>query len=164
MKLRRTTDHQYVVEAVAKALDLLEAFRDSEELSLNEISRRVGLNKSRSFRLLHTLAERGYVEKIADGGRYRLGVKLFERAAHLGRDLRRIAQPFIRQLHEQFNETVNLGIIQDADVLYIDILDSYQACRMAARAGSHTHIYATSLGKPTAAPWPESAAATLRSS
>ena len=73
MKLPRTTDHQYVVEAVAKALDLLEAFRDSEELSLNEISRRVGLNKSRSFRLLHTLAERGYVEKIADGGRYRLG-------------------------------------------------------------------------------------------
>src|SRR3989449_5191675 len=138
MKLPRTTDHQYVVEAVAKALDLLEAFRDSEELSLNEISRRVGLNKSRSFRLLHTLAERGYVEKIADGGRYRLGVKLFERAAHLGRDLRRIAQPFMRQLHEQFNETVNLGVIHDGEVLYIDILESSQAFRMAARAGSRS--------------------------
>src|SRR5437879_12147939 len=94
MKLARLTEGKYLVESVARALDVLETFRDSEELSLSEISRRVGLNKSRSFRLLHTLAERGYVEKIADGGRYRLGVKLFERAAHRGRELRRIAQPF----------------------------------------------------------------------
>src|SRR5947209_17636183 len=163
MKLRRTTDHQYVVEAVAKALDLLEAFRDSEELSLNEISRRVGLNKSRSFRLLHTLAERGYVEKIADGGRYRLGVKLFERAAHIGRESRRIAHPFIRQLHEQFNETVNLGVIHDAEVLYIDILESSQAFRMAARAGSRMPIFSTSLGKAIAAHLPESEVANLLS-
>src|SRR3989441_10228946 len=108
MKLPRTTDHQYVVEAVAKALDLLEAFRDSEELSLNEISRRVGLNKSRSFRLLHALAERGYVEKIAAGGRYMLGAKRFERARPLGSQLMRIAHPFRPPPREQFYETAHL--------------------------------------------------------
>src|SRR5437899_9196330 len=147
MKLARLTERKYLVESVARALDLLETFRDAEELSLSEISRRVGLNKSRSFRLLHTLAERAYVENIADGGQYKLGVKLFERAAHLGRDLRRIAQPFMRQLHEQFNETVNLGVIHDGEVLYIDILESSQAFRMAARAGSRMPIFSTSLGK-----------------
>jgi len=163
MKLARLTEGKYLVESVARALDVLETFRDSEELSLSEISRRVGLNKSRSFRLLHTLAERGYVEKIADGGRYRLGVKLFERAAHLGRDLRRIAQPFMRQLHEQFNETVNLGVIHDGEVLYIDILESSQAFRMAARAGSRMPIFSTSLGKAIAAHLPESEVANLLS-
>src|SRR2546425_6085490 len=108
MKLARLTEGKYLVESVARALDVLETFRDSEELSLNEISRRVGLNKSRSFRLLHTLAERGYVEKIADGGRYRLGAKRFERARPLGSQLMRIAHPFRPPPREQFYETAHL--------------------------------------------------------
>src|SRR2546427_9872762 len=116
MKLARLTEGKYLVESVASALDVLETIRGSEELSLNEISRRVGLNKSRSFRLLHTLAERGYVEKIADGGRYKLGVKLFERAGQLGRDLRRIGQPFMSQTHGQINETGSLGGIHEGVV------------------------------------------------
>src|SRR5690349_14741757 len=80
MKLPRETNDKYVVEAVLKALDVLESFRDSEELQLSEISKRVSLNKSRAFRLLHTLCERGYVERGTDGHRYRLGIKLFEHA------------------------------------------------------------------------------------
>ncbi len=159
MKRPRTIDDKYVVEAVARALDLLEAFCDSEELALNEISRRVGLNKSRSFRLLHTLARRGYVEKTAEGGRYRLGVKLFERAAHVGRDLKRVAQPLMRKLHHQFNETVNLGVIHNGEVLYIDIRESSRAFRMAAAVGSRMPVFATSLGKAIAAHLPEVEAA-----
>src|SRR5712692_8078491 len=163
MKLPRTAEGKYVVEAVAKALDLLEAFRDSEELTLNEISRRVRLNKSRGFRLLHTLAARGYVEKAADGGRYRLGVKLFERAAHVGRDLKRVAQPYMRRLHDQFNETVNLGVIHNGEVLYNDILESSRAFRMAATAGSRMPIFSTSLGRAIAAHLPDAEVAQLLS-
>ncbi len=161
MKLPRIAEGKYVVEAVAKALDLLEAFRDSEELTLNEISRRVRLNKSRGFRLLQTLAGRGYVEKTADGSRYKLGVKLFERAAHVGRDLKRAAQPCLRQLHDQFNETVNLGVIHNGEVLYIDILESSRAFRMAATVGSRMPVFSTSMGKAIAAHLPEAETARL---
>lgn len=62
-----------------KAFDVLEAFRSSEELSLAEISERVGLNKSRVFRLLHTLVEHGYVERSWDGTGV-LGLKILERS------------------------------------------------------------------------------------
>ncbi|HEX2711205.1 MAG TPA: IclR family transcriptional regulator [Candidatus Acidoferrales bacterium] len=163
MKLPRTAEGKYVVEAVAKAIDLLEAFRDSEELSLGEICQRTKLNKSRGFRLLHTLAARGYVEKAADGGRYRLGTKLFEHAAHVGRDLKQVAQPYMRRLHEQFNETVNLGVLHNGQVLYIDILESSQAFRMAATAGSRMPVFSTSLGKAIAAHLPEAEVAELLS-
>jgi len=159
MKLPRTTEDRYVVESVARALDVLEAFRDSDELSLKEISRRVGLNKSRSFRLLHTLAGRGYVEKNAGG--YRLGVKLFERAAHVRQDLKLVAQPFMRQLLAQFNETVNLGVLHEGEVLYIAILESRQAFRMAATVGSRMPVLSTSLGKAIVAHLPESDALRL---
>ena len=56
MRIARTTTGKYVVEAVDKALDILETFNSAEGLTLNEISQQVGLNKSRTFRLLYTLA------------------------------------------------------------------------------------------------------------
>lgn len=147
MKAKRTTDGKYVVEAVDSALDLLEAFRDSEELSLAEICRRAGLGKSRTFRLLHTLAQRSYVERTPDGLRYRLGLKLFEHATHFRRDLKQVAQPFMGQLHERFNEATNLAVLHNGDVLYVDLLESSRPFRMAAMIGSRMPIESTSLGK-----------------
>lgn len=144
--ISRTND-KYSVEAVLKALDVLEAFSSSEILSLAEISDRVGLNKSRVFRLLHTLAERGYIEKSADGSRYVLGTKLLERAACVKRDLRQLALPFMRQLHERFNETVNLGVLDKSEILYIDMLESSRPIRMSESIGSRSPIHSTALGK-----------------
>jgi IclR family acetate operon transcriptional repressor len=147
MKRPRTLKDRYSVEAVIKALDVLEAFRDSEELTLTEISQRVGLNVSRTFRLLHTLAERGYVERSSDGGRYLLGVKLFERAACLRKGLRQTALPFMNQLLLKFNETVNLGIPDKEEILYIEILESSHPFRMAAAVGTRSPFHSTALGK-----------------
>jgi DNA-binding IclR family transcriptional regulator len=147
MKLPKSKEGRYVVEAVAKALDVLDAFRDSEELTLTEISRRVGLNVSRTFRLLHTLAEYGYVEHSADGNRYLLGFKLFERAACLRKDLRQIALPFMHKLLSRFNETVNLGVLNKGEILYIEMLESSQPFRMAAAVGTRSPVHSTALGK-----------------
>jgi DNA-binding IclR family transcriptional regulator len=154
MKLPRTTTGKYSVEAVARALDVLEAF-SSDDLTLNEISRRAGLNKSRAFRLLQTLAERGYVDRCEDGMRYQLGVRLFERAANVRRDLKQVAQPFMRTLHKRFNETVNLGVLNSGDVLYIDILESSRPFRMAATVGCRMRAHRTALGKALLAHLPE---------
>jgi len=147
MKLPRTTRGKYSIEAVAKALDVLNAFSSSEELTLNEISRRVRLNKSRTFRLLHTLAERDYVTRCDSGTGYRLGVKLFELAAKVRRDVKQLARPWMQTLHDRFNETVNLGVLNDGDVLYIDILESSRPFRMAATVGCRMPACSTAMGK-----------------
>ena len=151
MKRLRATSDRYVVEAVVKALELLDAFQGAEELTLTEISERVGLTKSRAFRLLHSLAVRGYVERSADGTRYTLGVKLIERAACVRRDLRQLALPFMQNLHTQFNETVNLAILDRGEILYIEMLESSHPFRMAAAVGSRSPWHSTALGKAMAA-------------
>lgn len=138
-----------------KALDVLEVFSSSEILSLAEISERVGLNKSRVFRLLHTLSERGYIERSVDGSRYVLGTKLLERAACVKRDLRQIALPFMRQLHERFNETVNLGVFDKSEILYIDMLESSRPIRMSEAVGSRSPVHSTALGKAIVSFLPE---------
>jgi DNA-binding IclR family transcriptional regulator len=147
MKLARTTIGKYTVEAVVKSLDVLEAFKEAEDLSLNEISHRVSLNKSRTFRLLHTLAQREYVERSADGARYKLGVRLFEVAANVRRDIRDVARPFMLDLQAQFNEMVNLGVLDGSDILYLDIVETSRPFRMSATVGCRMPAYQTSMGK-----------------
>jgi DNA-binding IclR family transcriptional regulator len=147
MKNPRTTTGKYVVDAVAKALDVVDCFNGSEGLSLNQISQRVGLNKSRTFRLLCTLRERGYIERNADGSLYRLGMKLFERASNLRRDLRDVARDFMLDLNHTFNETVNLGILDGDHVLYLDIVEASRPFRMGATVGCRMPAHKTSMGK-----------------
>ena len=147
MKVARTTSGKYVVDAVAKALDVLEVFGGSEGLTLIEISRRVGLNKSRTFRLLHTLAKRGYVERSADGSLYMLGIKLFELSTHVRRDIKDIARPLMLELRERFNEMVNLSVLDDGNVLYLQIVDSARPFRMSATVGCRMPAHQTSMGK-----------------
>lgn len=155
MKLARTTTGKYSIEAVEKAIDILEVFAGPEELALNEICRRVGLSKSRTFRLLHTLAERGYVDRCRSGSRYRLGSRLFERASGVRRDLKQLAQPYMSRLHEQFNETVNLGIWSGGEVLYIDIMETTRPFRMSATVGCRMSAHTTAMGKAMLAYLPE---------
>jgi IclR family acetate operon transcriptional repressor len=147
MKLARTTTGKYSVEAVTKALDLLEAFSGGEELTLQELCERAAMNKTRAFRLLHTLAERGYVERCAESLRYQLGARLCERAAHVRGDIKQLAHPFMRRLHEHFNETVNLGVLHNDEVLYIDILETSRPFRVMARIGCHMPAHLTAMGK-----------------
>src|SRR5260370_1517140 len=113
------------------------------------------MNKSRTFRLLHTRAKRGYVAGKMDGLRYKLGLKLFEDVNHLRRDVRGIAQPFMRRLRERFNETINLAVIHDGEVVYVDLLESSRPIRMTAMVGSRMAIQSTSLGKAIIAFSPE---------
>jgi DNA-binding IclR family transcriptional regulator len=155
MKVKRTSANKYVVDALDRALDVLEGFKDSEEVSLRDMSTRTGLNKSRTFRLLYTLSERGYVERTVDGQRYKLGLKLFEHATKFRRDLKRIAQPFMRQLHARFNETINLAVLHNGDVLYVELLESSRPFRMAAMIGSRMPIHSTALGMAMLAHSPE---------
>jgi len=79
MKVERTSANKYVVDALDRRSMCLRGSR-LEEVSLRDMSKRTGLNKSRTFRLLYTLSERGYVERTMDGQRYKLGLKLFEHA------------------------------------------------------------------------------------
>lgn len=136
-----------MIEAVAKAIDVLEVFSGPDGLSLGQISERVGLNRSRTFRLLHTLVDRGYVERNEDGTSYRLGIRIFERAANVRRDLKDVARPVMEELRRRFNETVNLSVLEEGHALYLEIVENSRPVRMSATVGCRMPAHRTSLGK-----------------
>ena len=70
----KESEHQ--VEAVAKALNILECFTASQpELSLKQLSEKTGLYKSRILRLCGTLIAYGFLIR-QEKSLYKLGPKL----------------------------------------------------------------------------------------
>jgi len=65
LKNGTSSKERYLIEAVLRACDILDAFQfDGELLRLQELVARTQMNKTRVFRLLCTLEERGLIERI----------------------------------------------------------------------------------------------------
>jgi IclR family transcriptional regulator, KDG regulon repressor len=136
------------ISVLEKAMRVLEALRGKGEVPLGEIASAAGLIKSSAFRILFTLESLGYVEK-SSGGRYSLTSRL-ARLTSDGRpspDLGKLAEPFMAELLRRFSETVNLGVLDNGAVLYLRVLESSHAFRLAAHAGMRSPVHSTAMGK-----------------
>ncbi|HET8521899.1 MAG TPA: IclR family transcriptional regulator [Thermomicrobiales bacterium] len=137
------------VPAVRKAVAVLEALAQGDRLSMTEIQQRTGVSKTMTFRLLHVLAEQGFVEQDPMSRRYSLGLRLLEFGAIVSHRLPivSISQPILAELREAFRETVNVAVLTEGQMVYVAIAESRQDLRMANRLGSRGPVYATSIGK-----------------
>jgi len=107
------------------------------------------MHKSTVHRLLVTLEEKGFVERDMSTGAYHLGINMLQMAyltlEH--NDLRQVADRYLHQLSEQHRETVNLSILDGADVIYLDVVESPQRVKLAAAIGQRLPAFCTASGK-----------------
>ena len=146
------------IRAVDRALDILLCFsREQPELTLTEISARVGLHKSTVHRVLATLENARFVVHDSATARYRLGLRLLELASlvleHV--NLRRQAWPYLVHLAQEHRETVDLGILDGTDIIYLDVIDSPQRVKLAVAPGQRLPACCTASGKAWLAFMPE---------
>ncbi len=151
-------DGRYV-QSVERVLNILEAMASvGGPITVTELADRVKLKISTVHRLLSTLLHRGYVEQ-EDDNKYRLGLKLMEigNAVLYYSDIRTVARPYLEELMERCNETVNLAILDDVDVVYIDQVESKNLIivKMLAQVGNRGPVHCTSSGKVLLAFLPE---------
>ncbi|TNC25170.1 IclR family transcriptional regulator [Amycolatopsis alkalitolerans] len=140
------------LRSVTIAMDVLECFTSTEENGASDIARRLGIAKSTASRMLSTLASGGLLERRA-GGRYRLGLRLFE-YGQLATDrllLKEIALPALADLRDRLSETVQLGIPLGAEVLYVDRLEGTHGLRFHTEAFRRVPGHSSSSGKAIAA-------------
>ncbi len=138
------------VQAVDRALAILEALADSDRpVGLVELSARVKLHASTVHRLLASLARRGFAAQDPETGRYRLGMRAFQvgSAALQQVELRDVARPHLRWLMEETQETANLAVLLDGEVVYIDQVESRNLVRMFTRVGRRVPAHCTGVGK-----------------
>jgi IclR family acetate operon transcriptional repressor len=137
------------VGVVGKVLRILEALDASPNgLQLREISQQTRVNKSTAYRFVAHLEKEGYLFRDTVGA-YIVGPKLARLGAGVAfhATLRRIARPVLTALSSETKETVNLGILDGHDVLYLDVIESPHSFRMASQPGMHRPLNCTALGK-----------------
>jgi DNA-binding IclR family transcriptional regulator len=149
----------YWVPILGSAIKILEVFYGADsDLTLHQVSAKAKVGKTSTFRILYTLDKVGYVEKDSDTGRYRLGVKIIAaaRKALVGSNLVVVARPYMKKLRDEFDETVNLAVLQKGEIVYLEILESPHPFRMTDSIGARIPWHSTALGKCIAAFLPES--------
>ncbi len=137
------------VQTVLRALALLEAVAEGKS-DLESLSASAGLSRSTTHRLLTTLVQGGYLRHAArPRAGYSLGPKLIELGfrAHAGLHLPSLARPYLEQLAEDSRETVHLGVLDGAMVVYIDKVPGKRELQMASQIGARVPAQSTALGK-----------------
>jgi IclR family KDG regulon transcriptional repressor len=146
------------IRSVDRALDILLVFRlERPSLSLTQIADEVGMNKSTVYRLLGTLEKKHFINRDTTTGHYHLGMPILEMATVIQNDsdIWRFAQPYLEMLSSECGETVDLSILEDNQVRYIQVVESHQRVKLAASVGQRLPLYCTASGKAFLAYMPE---------
>lgn len=145
-----------------RAVRLLDAFRAAgPELTLDDLAARSQLPRSTAHRLAGQLVRLGLLERSRRG--WRLGLALFELGQMAPRQerLRDVALAYMEDLYEATNETVQLAILDEGDVLYVEIISGHRKVRTPSRRGGRMPAHCTALGKAMLAFSPDAGRAWL---
>jgi DNA-binding IclR family transcriptional regulator len=150
---------------VANALRVLEYLVEVGEAGVTEAGRELDLSVATAHRMLNALVVAGYAEHDTRNRRYRPGIKVVTLANRVGGrlSLRQLARAHLVRLAHGARETVNLGALRGAEVLYLDRVLSERPLHIEVTIGSVVPAYRTAMGKALLAQLaPESLQAQLR--
>jgi DNA-binding IclR family transcriptional regulator len=127
---------------------ILETFTPAEpQLPVTVIARRAGLHVATASRLIAALVEQGLLAR-SDDGRVRIGVRLWELALRASPtlSLRDAAMPFLEDLHAIVGHHVQLGVLDGAEVLFVERLSAPGAVVNFTRVAGRLPLHASSAG------------------
>lgn len=136
----------------SRVVTLLEALGDAdsasrEGLTIAELSRWLGRDRSIVSRQLRPLVELGVVERT-ESGQHRLGWRLFAIAAKAGdQRLLLLAPPVMRKLTQRVRERCHLSVRRGTDVLTIVSESPQRAIEATGWVGRTVPIHCTSTGR-----------------
>lgn len=138
-----------MVNSVEKAFRILNAFGpDRPTMSLAETATAVGLDKSAAQRFTHTLAKLGYLRKDPATKRFELSVKNLDSGYRYARGnaLAARAMPYLLHLSKETEETVNLTVMDGAEVVVLARFMSRHVLNTDVMVGTRMPAYCTASG------------------
>ncbi len=154
MGLRTGTDTAATSQSLERGLAILSAFRPGRTLlGVSDLGREVGLSRSTAHRYVATLAALGYLEQDPSSRKYRLGSRVLDLgfSAINSMELREIAAPHLQELSDATGYTVNMAILDEQDIVYVERCRSSRKGQreidLNLHVGSRLPAYCTSLGK-----------------
>lgn len=153
------TDRQFSMN-LARGMEVLRAFTSDRPLLGNrEISDRTGLPKPTVSRLTYTLTLLGYLSRDAALQKYRLGPGVLSLGHPLlaSMHVRQLAKPLMEALARKTGCTVNLGVRDRTNVVYVDSVRADASNQHLPDIGSSRPLLPTAIGRALilACPTPE---------
>ncbi|MEO8279169.1 MAG: IclR family transcriptional regulator [Ideonella sp.] len=144
-----STDRQFSMN-LARGMEVLRAFTLADPILGNrEISDRTGLPKPTISRLTYTLTLLGYLSRVEGSQKYRLGSGVLSLGYPLLVNIRvrQIARPFMEQVAKETGCTVNLGMRDRTNVVYVDTCRVDKGNTYQPDIGSSLPLLSTSIGR-----------------
>jgi IclR family KDG regulon transcriptional repressor len=146
------------MKIVNKAISVLDLFLASNgELSVDEISRLAGMNKSTTRRIVLSLIECGFLQRQQRKGKYSLGMKFLDyiQAVKKNNPVIDIAEPYLNELQQIINETISLALWDGYYAIICRSIFPNHPLRVNSNEGALVGLHFASLGKAILAEMPE---------
>jgi DNA-binding IclR family transcriptional regulator len=137
-------------QAALRAVRLLKLFASERpEMSLADISRAAGLNKTTTHRLLRALHSESLIARNPATSMYSLGPGLMALGvqALASSDLRRRVRPLLKTLARESGETATLEVPIEDCMLILDEVAGGHVVAASGNIGTRWPMHATSTGK-----------------
>lgn len=138
------------VPAVERALDILEyLIARNEATSIRKLSDSLELPRVSVFRIIKSLEAKGYVLNQGGRGRYILGAKIVSMGSRISTDanLSQVANPFMFELARESGQTVQLGVLFEYQVMYIDQIRTSEALTLVVPSRTPFAVNTSAGGK-----------------
>ena len=143
-------EHDGTVQSLLRAMALLEILsEDDEGYRLVDLAARAGLSTSTTHRLLTTLEQKQFVQFARDTSLWFVGVRCFSIGSAFARrrNFAALALPLMRRLRDETGETVNLGLLDQGDVVFLTQVESRELMRAITRPGGRSPLPGTAMGQ-----------------
>ncbi|VVD87401.1 Pectin degradation repressor protein KdgR [Pandoraea iniqua] len=139
----------YIVDSVDSALKLLSLVAEHPGLGVTELSNRLGINKSRTYRMLCTLEHNRFVLQDERTTTYALGPQAFVIgvAASQQNILVRAAQKYMLALNQSINETIVLRVREGLETVCVARCETTHQVRSVGAVGNRRSIISGASGK-----------------
>ena len=139
-----------ILQSLDMALQVLEALDNgAPERGVSDLARELGVSKAAIYRILTTMARRGYVTRNPTTSHYAIGARLrrFSHVASSTLDLPSVARPYMIELRDATLDTVHLAVLEDREAVYIAKEDGLHPVQVASRVGARCPAHCVSTGK-----------------
>lgn len=149
------------IQSLARGLRVVDMLAEAEDgLSITEIAKRLGVNKSSASRIVQTLVAQQWAETHPKNRRYCLGAKFsLIHSLHADYDtLQQLAHPFLHYLVRETGECAHIAVHLKGMVYVLDDVETDTILRVASGINRTTYLHCTAVGKallafaPIAAP------------
>ncbi len=148
-----TKSPEYFSKTIEKGMRILEAFdQNNSTISLKEISKKVNINLTSTYRFVNTFERLGYLRRSTHKNLLKLGPKAVILGNRFidGFELSDIINPILDEIHEKYNITVDAALFYKdghKDVLSVIYLKEAKLTLTYSQPERYEQLHFTALGK-----------------